>query len=787
MLGIFIFVSMKKEAVISRTDVVWIISIILSNWYWFIMLPSVFWASAYLYAYKQQEVYAASCQIMLKDESSFQSQFQEQFKKVSPTFSYEYTAGQMRVIKSSDLVEKVLDELHLEVRYFIVGRLKVSELYHHVPFTVNFDQRATAVFGTLFNIKVQSKESFLLSYTNEAGSYERKYQFGELITDNGLYLKIDLHEGKFYQALTELDYQFQVNPKNFMINKYKNAITVENLDYTSIIEIELTDEIPARAVDFLKVLSKEYLQTTIQNQITINENTQQYIDDLLGEISGVVQGIESELDSFKVDKNIINLGREESVLFGRLLALETQKREIELELDALDDLAEYVLSTESLKMMMPPSVFLRGADDQIMTQLNELFEHKKRYQESLEASNPANPRMEKYLVEMEQFRKDILSYKANQESAQRENLKRIVQESNAIESKIKFLPIKERELLNIEKKIKVNEGLYDYLLSRRAEVLIARAALVPQTQVIEVPRSKGVIYPDKEGFALNALLLGFGLAIAIILIREFFFRKIRTRMELENITELSIIGSVPEEKKMELNFLIKSGKERGQVIQAFRAIRASLQYIPKKKQCHKILITSLMPGEGKTFVSANLANVLALADKKVLVVDFDMHKPRLHNVFGVSRDFGLSNFLAGKSELKAVIKNSELTTCDVISAGPIPPNASELVLQSGLEELLQYADENYDYLVLDTPPSAIISDSLVIMPKVDTNIFVCSSFTTTRTSLDHIQKIVSENNIHGVALLFNKERRTRLDAYYAKYGYGGYGYGYGYQYKYDDQ
>jgi tyrosine-protein kinase Etk/Wzc len=777
---------MKKEGILSRADLVWIVSTILNNWYLIVFLPSLAWGLAYLYAYKQQDIYAASCQIMLKDEASFQSQFQEQFSKVSSTFSYEYTAGQMRVVKSSDLIERVLDELSLDVRYYIVGRLKVTELYDHMPFKVEFDKRASESYGKRFSVKFLNKEQFELRYDLNEVSKSGIFNFGELITDDGLYLKLESNNDKYYSAIADLDYQFQISPRPSLVSKYKSSLKVNNVSYTSIIEIELADELPARAIDFLTVLSKFYLETTIQNQIEVNQNTQEYIDDLLSEISGVVKGIEYELDSFKVDRNIIDIDIEQSALFARLADLETTVRKTNIELKSLDDLAEYILSAESLKMMMPPSVFLKATDEQILLQLNQLFEARREYVNGLENSTTNNPKMLDLIKEIEQLRSNVLIYKENQEKALKSSLKMAEREIEQIKDKIKYIPAKERELMNIEKKIKVNEGLYDYLLSRRAEVLIARAALVPQTQVIEIPRSKGIIYPDRSAFALKALMIGLGIAAALIFIREFFFRKIRTRMELDNITDLTILGSIPEEKKLDPNFLITSGEDRGKVIQAFRAIRAALQYTPIKSKCHNILVTSLMPGEGKTFASANLASILALADKRVLVVDFDMHKPRLHSVFGVSRTLGLSNYLAGKETIESIIQQQKIKHCHIITAGPVPPNASELVLQKEVQSLIDFADEHYDYLILDTPPTAIISDSLLLMPKMDSNIFVCSSYSTTRTALDHIQKIVDENGLKGLSLLFNKERRTGLDTYYAKYGYGGYGYGGGYEYEYGE-
>ncbi len=771
---------MKNDSIVSRTEIVWLISIVVKNWYLLLFLPLFSWLTAYFISYRIQEISSASCQILLKDESSFQSKFQETFNRSAAPYSYEYTAGQMRVVKSSSILGNVLDDLELDVRYFIVGRLKVTEVYKHIPFKVLFDERAKASFGKRFDIQIIDANSFHLSYESDGVLKENIFKIGQLITDDGLYLEIQLLNGRFYPSLQELNYQFQIYPRDALISKYKSSISVVNLDFTSIIEISLTDEISNRAVDFLESLSKYYLQTTIQNQIEVNENTLEYIDDLLFEISGEVSKVELELDSFKTTKNIIDIDREEISLFEQLGELESLHRKLEMELSSLDDLADYMFNSENSDLLLPPNMFLRNIDEQILDEMNKLSELRRSYDKSLISGKPDNPLLIRRSVEIYELRNEILNYKSNQEKALRQRIVEIGREITSLEMRAKIIPIKERQLLNIQKKISVNEGLYDYLLSRRAELLIAKAGLVPQTKVIEQPRSKGVVYPDKNSISYKAILVGFSIAIIIILIREFFFRKVRTRMELEQLTQQIILGSVPFQMGLDSNFKIDSAQSKNSIIQAFRSLRASLQYLPKPGDCHKILVTSLMPGEGKTFVSANLACILALAGKRVLIVDLDMHKPRLHKVLGAELSPGASNLLSRGDDLESLIQKTHLDHLFVISAGPIPPNASELVLQDGINELIKFADKNYDYLIIDTPPTALIADSLALMPKVDVKLFVCSTKSTSKTSVDYIERIILDNQIKGAALILNREKRERLDYYYSKYGYGGYGYGYGY-------
>jgi tyrosine-protein kinase Etk/Wzc len=771
---------MNDSKIISRADIARVVAIAVGNWYIILLFPTTFFLAAYLYSYQLQEVYSTSCQILLKDESSVQSQFEQSLSSYSASvMSYDYAASQMKVMKSSSLVEKVLDKLELNVRYYIEGRFKTTEIYDHIPYKVVFDKQSIASNGVRFDLTFLDSVSYRLQYEIDGIRKDKVFEFGKLVLDDGLSLSIEPTikanqiENSSFQ---DINYQFEIFTSNQLIAKYQAAIAVKSLSYTSVVEISLKDEIPARAEDFLEELTAYYIETTIQNKILVNENTVDYIDELLSDITLEVEQIEVELDSFKNGRDIINIEREEESYFNRLAELETQERLFEIELESLDDLAGYLLSSEGLETLMPPSLFLKNTDGQILQQLEGLLEKRKEYVSKLEVSKATNPVLVKLEEAIEFGRKDLLIYKNNQEKAILSHLEEIQRQIEEIRRKVKYLPTTERELMNIQKRISVNEKLYDLLLSKRAETLITKAGLVPQTKVIEKPRFMGVVYPNKTSIITNLTLVGAILAVFIVFIKEFFFRKVNSLNEMESLTKRTLLGSVPLDKQVAKGYVLNSASQRDIIIQSFRALRANLAFFPKAGKCHKILVTSLQPGEGKTFISANLASIFALANKRVLIIDLDMHKPRLHKVLDVPNDKGASGFLSSGGNLTDYVIDTHIKGMKAITAGPVPPNASELIIQKELDAIFEYAEANFDYLIIDTPPVALISDSLHLMPMVDTNLFVCSGLVTSRTSLDYINKIIEDHNVKGEALILNKERRTRLDYYYSRYGYGGYGY-----------
>lgn len=776
----------QSSELISRKDLVRLLSVVVSNWYWLIILPLVSFALSYLYTHRLPDIHAAKCQILLKSNETYnyQSEIYKGLGFNSRYATYEETASQMRVIKSSGLIEQVLERLPLDVSYFIVGRLKVSEVYKHMPFRVETDQRSSSFSGVVFDLNIVDTNMYTLSYSFNGELKKGNYRFGELILDNGLFLKIHREQNLTsisLPSLSQIDYQFKVHRTPALIQKYQSSINVSNLDYTSIVEVTLRDEIPERAVEVLDTLANIYIVSTLANKRHINENTLSYIDIQLNEVIGIINEIENELEDYKQDASILNLSREEETYFNRLIELDVEKREFQDQVSALEDLTTYLLKEEDVESLLPPNLFVANTDPELARQVKELYEARGEYGELLNSNTSQSPRALTLLDKIRAMKVDIIRYIDSQKTAVQTAMNDLESKISALEGRIKNIPKTQRQILNIERRLAVNEELYSFLLSKRAETIIARAGIVPETKIIEQSRPVGVVYPDKFRLNLIGCIVGLGLAVLIVVLKEVFFQRIKNLGQLQSLTELSILGSIPRQKDLNRTFRLLSGNERSPISQAFRALRTNLQFLIQDANSNVILVTSLLPGEGKTFTSVNLASVLAIAEKKVLIMDFDLHKPRLAKAMELPNEKGISSLLNGSEMIENVIQKTEVPTLDVITSGPIPPNASELIMREKLNLIIEYARKNYEFIFFDTPPVSLISDALILTKTSDVNLFVLNSKSTSKTSLDYIDKILTSNSINAAALVLNQEEVSRLDYYYARYGYGGYGYGgYGY-------
>lgn len=773
-----------SREIISRKDLVKFLAVVFSNWYFLIVIPAIALAISVLYTHRIVDVYAAKCQILLKsnDTYDYQSEIYRGLGFNSKYASYEETASQMRVLKSTSLLENVMDRMSLGVSYYIVGRLKVSEVYKHMPFKVVADHRSESYLGATFEVQVIDTSSYFLKYSHGGKEFSSQIQFGELILDNGLYLKIVRQPNLTaisMSSLSKIDYSFKVHARQNLIAKYQSAINVKNFDYTSIVEVTLNDEISARAVEVLDTLADIYVQSTLQNKRVVNENTLNYIDIQLNEVTGIINEIENELENYKEDARILNLSREEETYFNRLISMDGQLRSFKDQVKALEDLTSYLLKDEKeIKSWLPPNLFVANTDPELAVQVKELYGLRANYAAMFDSKTESNPKVEVLLSKINYLKKDLIRYIESQKEAVQLAMSELVKEIDLVEGRIKDIPKSQRQIINIERRLAVNEELYSFLLSKRAETIIARAGIVPQTKVIEKSRSIGIIYPNKTKMDLLSVLVGFALAILIILIKEMFFQKIKSLGQLQTITHVPILGSIPRQKDFSKTSRMLSGAEKSETAQSFRMLRTSLEYlVPIKKSSKTILISSLLPGEGKTFIAVNMASVLAIANRKVLLLDFDLHKPRLAKAMELNNEKGVSSILVGQSLPGEVIQNSSIESLDVITSGPVPPNASELILNENLESLIKYAEENYDYVVFDTPPISLITDAEVLMRYSDVKLFVLNSRSTSRTSIDYLERLIEKNKIENVALILNEEVISKVDYYYSRYGYGGYGYG----------
>jgi tyrosine-protein kinase Etk/Wzc len=314
--------------------------------------------------------------------------------------------------------------------------------------------------------------------------------------------------------------------------------------------------------------------------------------------------------------------------------------------------------------------------------------------------------------------------------------------------------------------------MYVFLLQRRANTIISRASIVPETKIIERPRYSGIVSPDEDNIIFKWTGIGLLIGLLIGAIRGLFFFRIESYEELKNNTRLPILGDVVQDVVIKDLPIAVEADPKSPMSESFRTIRTNLQYMTMGDGPHLIVITSNSPGEGKTFCSLNLAAILAKSGKKTVLLELDLHKPRVFSGLGLKSEKGVSTYAAGKHGVEECIVASRVEGLDVILAGPQPPNPSELISSRKMDEILDYCKQHYEYVIVDTPPVGFISDALVLTKKATVLIFVLNTRLSYRTALDNAEDIAGINPELQFGFILNGVKRKKSKYYYNRYGYG---------------
>lgn len=782
----------KKSNIVDVEDLLVVWKFISKNWLIILFFPIVAGVAAYLFVHRMPDEYGAKTEILLGSGSGYEYQSQIYRSLTGFNRNVSQITNQIRVLQSHDLISKTLDKLDFQISYFIVGRVKTTEIPRIDAFTVDMkliESTGSHLYGTPFDVKIIDNQTFMLSFENNGQSFQRTHKFDTDIFENEYVLRLNRNtmlNHETFDKLRDNNYRFIINSKSYLINMYKSALTIKNEEGTSILVLSIKDHLASKAKMFLDSLSYAYIDYTIESQVNLNENTLHYIDLQLEGITHILDSIETDLEQYKKEKDILDLSREQTEFFENLLKFESERRQQNLKLETLASLEEYLL-TKTEERLLPPALYITD-DSFLRTSLNELYNLEVQRSQAAYDVTDLSSSSERTTKTIEQLRSNILVYIGNLRKAIKDRIADVSREITFYESLLRQLPQSQRELLNIERNLSVNEKMYVYLLEKKANTIIARAAIVPEVAIIEVARSIGVVGPEKAKIVYYFVAIGFILSLIVAFIRTVFFDRIQNTRELKQLTSLPIIGGVPQVRENGDDRLVIIKNLKSNVAESFRSIRTNLEFFQGQSTgCKTVLFTSLHPGEGKTFCSINTAVIIATAGKKVLLLDFDMHKPKIHKTLKLSANEGLSSYIVGKNTLSEVVFPSDIENLDVIPAGPTPPNASELVLSNKVSEMLKELKQNYDYIIIDTPPLMLISDSMVLLRNADVGVFVMNTEKATRNGLRYLEEIVQANKLTHTALLLNNVKLKRWKYYYGRYSYNyGYGYGYGYTYGYGD-
>lgn len=785
--------SKSDNALLSSGDVLNMLKVLRRNLVVVLVFPLIFGVIGFYYTYNMTEYYGAQTQILIKNDETYN--YQERiYQSIGYYQAYQNMANQKRVITSREILSRTIQRLNFNVNFFVRGRLKTEEETHYIPFKLDFFEiKNKSWYGNEIDVVIDDKNSIEIGVGEKDNKEFYSVTFYDTMSFGGnrfVFVPTKEFVENWYN-MKSIDYFFKIYSDKQLVSKYKGFLSVENEENTSILNIKVQDELPERAVQFLDTLTSVYIDYSLESKFKVNENTLKFIDKQLDEIIEILSGIEDTMDRFKSNNAILDLPKESEEYFLKMIEMDDQKRNWRLMLQDLDALEGYIDSLNTKNEKVLPSSYYIGEKDQFLQQaLKQLYDLQIQKNATKSSTTEKNYRYKRLVDEINLLKEDVLVYIQNSKAAIIERIRGFSKEAQEYRNIISKVPAKERGLLKISRRLQVNEKMYLYLLEKKANTIIARAGIVSETKVIEKARSTGLTSPNKTRFILIFIVIGFVLSGISVYLRELFFRKINSIEELSRLTNLPIIGHVFYVKNYSgVDQILKHPK--GRLAESFRSIRAKIAFMNSSDsgKSHKILISSIGPGEGKTYSSINLAITLARANKKVVLVELDMHKPRIYRAFGISgNNEGMSTFLTGKSEFEKCIHSSGIDCLDLVLCGPLPPNPSDLIQLNKMDELFDNLNQLYDYVIIDTPPIGLISDALSLQKFSDSNIFVLNTKFSRKKEVNYINDMVEENDLKNVGLILNGVRVNKWRYYYSKYSYGySYGYGYGYGYGYIDK
>ncbi|MGZ3865707.1 MAG: GumC family protein, partial [Bacteroidia bacterium] len=638
----------QSTAVLKFDDVKVIWRTILQNWYVPVILVPLLYLIGYFVAYRQFEIYQVSTQLLLKNNDQY---YKEDVINETNNFysagSYVNNSNEIRVIKSYNLIEKVVDRLksRLQVSYYIVGRVRTSEQFNGMPFLVYINSINPGLNEHKFSFKITGEHTYEIGYREGEKEVKKQGVFGKELIDSNSNFNLLINKSNDFGAdyvkeIQNIQYEFVPHSLERLVAIFQSKLQIVNPDYTNVLTISYDDNLVERAKLFLDTLSRIYIDNTLKTRFALNERTIQYIDKQMSDIFSIVKYFEDTLQNYKARKAILDLPREESSYFERMTKYEEDRTVLNLQIKGLNDLEKYIIEDKD-PQFLPPSAFVGSTDPFLTKEATHLYNLQIQMNENRNANKEKNPATENLANTIKKTKQDLLVYINNQRNACKQTMENIEGEIANYVGNIKTIPQKQRDILGIQRQLTVNEGLYNFLLEKRANTYIARASIIPETKVIESPRPTGRVYPDKQKIIMQYVFAGAIISLLIVLLRFFFFTTIQDVIELKELTGTPVIGDLVFVKKLSPTGIIVDEEPKSHIAESFRTLRTNLQYLNTMPGPKIILLTSNAPGEGKTFCSINLSTMLAKGGKKVLLLELDLHKPRVQKALEMTAEIGI--------------------------------------------------------------------------------------------------------------------------------------------------
>jgi capsular exopolysaccharide synthesis family protein len=677
--------------------------------------------------------------------------------------------NEIEIIKSRTLAERTINKLQFNITYTCKGRFKTIELYPAPIIAQWFSKSDSVVKPTSFTIRWLSASSFYLTgngYKDKVVRYEEKINTpqGELIV-----FKAKGIPNKF----TEIVVSIQSIQK--AASGYFGRLSIATVsDNTSVLELGMTDAVPKKAEDYLTALVDVYIQDAIDDKSYVSMSTSRFVEERIRKIAEELNGTETDKERYQIQNKIVGQSEDSGLFLQNATEFERREIDIETQIKIVETMMSY-LNKSGFSDLLPANILTADAGAGGMIEnYNQLVLDRNRL---LKNAAPENPVVAILDAKIKSSKEGILATLLRLKASLGIKQADLHTQNSKLSGKLTNLPSIEKEMRGLGRQQQIKESLYLYLLQKREETAIALAVTQPNAKIIDAAlASPSPIAPKRSLILLCAILLGSAIPFGILFLMRLLDTKVKSREDVLSRLHAPFLGDVPKSFSSSEIITKESSSSSAESI---RFIRTNLEFLlikADKNKAKTIFVTSTLPKEGKTFITVNLAGSIALSNKKVLVLDLDVRNSKLANYIQVSAK-GVTNFVTDTAlQLEdLILKVPGFDSLYVLGPGAIPPNPAELLMNERLGVMFEKLKEEYDYIIVDTPPVSLVTDTIIVANQADAFIFVVRENYLDKTLLEIPEQLRLDNKLPNMAVVLNDAAGRKT------YGYGaGYGYGYGY-------
>lgn len=762
------------------------------HWPWFVACTLLCMAGAWLYLRYTPPVYNISASVIIKDndKNSKASSGMADLEDLGFYSSINNFDNEVEILQSRTLIKKVVEELDLYISYATKSSFHDIELYKSSPVKVWITPEEAQKLPAPARLHLTLQRGNKLNVKLRIGEEEYNKQFDKLpallTTPSGTF-SFTPKDSTTVQSTQEI--MATVSSPRSVANAYRGALSIEPTSKsTTIAQISVKSTHTQRGMDFINKLVEVYNRDANDDKNEVATKTAEFIDERIKIINGELGTTEQELETFKRDAGLTDLKSDAQLALSENSEYEKKRAENSTQLRLVQFLAGYANNPDHTYEVLPVNVGLTDTGlTELINRYNEMLLERKRLLRSSQENNPVVVNLDASIRAM---RSNVLTTINSVQRGLAITQADLERQAGKYAGRITNAPGQERQLVSISRQQEIKAGLYLMLLQKREENAITLASTANNARIVDEALADAIpVSPKGKMIYLVALILGVALPVAVIYIIELFKYKIEGRADVEKITSLPIVGDVPfSENKSSEGAIVVHENQNDLMAETFRNVRTNVLYMMKSNE-KVILVTSTTTGEGKSFIASNLAVSLALLGKKIVIVGLDIRKPGLNKAFQLSRkEQGISQFLANPehTDLMSLVQVSNINpNLSILPGGPIPPNPTELVARESLPQAIDILKKHFDYIILDTAPIGMVTDTQLISRVANASIYVCRADYTHKADYTLINELGEQKKLPNLCTIINGlDMKKKKYGYY--YGYGKYGkyYGYGKKYGY---